>query len=216
MLYIDSADPDDVARLLATGIFEGITTNPTILKRAGLSTEDIPDVHAHARDQGARRIFLQAVGPDVNSLLNHAYSLHALGPDVIVKLPATPPGITASRRLTTDGIPILLTAAYHSWQGLLAHATGASWIAPYVGRISDLGGDGIAETIQLQEVLTFRRSECRVLAASIRDLAQLSALAAAGIDDMTLSADVCTHLLTSEPSVAAAAQFETDARVSAS
>ncbi len=142
MLYIDSADRDQVERLLATGLFAGVTTNPTILRRAGLTVDDVPTVLRWARAAGAGTVFLQAVGPDETALKTHGRQLADLGPDVVVKLPATRDGLAVSRRLTREGVPVLATAVYHASQALVADAAGAGWIAPYVGRMSDLGLDG--------------------------------------------------------------------------
>lgn len=99
---------------------------------------------------------------------------------MVVKIPATVPGYTAAAHLRAEGIPILLTAVYSASQGLLADALDCGWIAPYVGRITDLGHDGVAEVSTLSQMLRERRSSCRVLAASIRDVSQMTELAAAG------------------------------------
>ncbi|MBE9926438.1 transaldolase [Cellulosimicrobium cellulans] len=212
MLYIDSADRDQVERLLATGLFAGVTTNPTILRRAGLTVDDVPTVLRWARAAGAGTVFLQAVGPDETALEAHGRQLADLGPDVVVKLPATRDGLAVSRRLTREGVPVLVTAVYHASQALVADAAGAGWIAPYVGRMSDLGLDGVAQTADLHAALRASGQGCRVLAASLRDTAQVAALAARGIEDLTLSTALCAALLENPDTVAAAAQFETDAR----
>lgn len=208
MLYIDSAERHEVERLLATGLFAGVTTNPTILTRAGLDVTDAPDVHAWATAAGASTVFLQAVGPTADALESHGHALRSLGEDVVVKVPATPQGLAAGRRLTAAGVPLLLTAVYHSSQALTALAVDASWIAPYVGRMSDLGRDGVTETVGLHSALRATASTCRVIAASLRDVDQLARLAQAGIEDFTMSIAVCDALLSDESSVQAAADFE--------
>ena len=211
MLYIDSADRDQVERLLATGLFAGVTTNPTILYRSGLTVDDVPAVHRWARAAGAGTVFLQAVGPDDAALEAHSRELVALGPDVVVKLPATRNGLAVSRRLTREGVPVLVTAVYHASQALLADAAGAGWVAPYVGRMGDLGLDGVEQTADLHATLLASGQGCRVLAASLRDTTQVAALAARGVEDFTLSTQLCGQLLDETNSVAAAAQFEVDA-----
>ncbi|MDF2806517.1 MAG: hypothetical protein K0S43_1463 [Cellulosimicrobium sp.] len=212
MLYIDSADRDQVERLLATGLFAGVTTNPTILYRSGLTVDDVPAVHRWARAAGAGTVFLQAVGPDEAALESHSRELVDLGPDVVVKLPATRNGLAVSRRLTREGVPVLVTAVYHASQALLADTAGAGWVAPYVGRMGDLGLDGVEQTADLHATLLASGQGCRVLAASLRDTTQVAALAARGVEDFTLSTALCAALLENPDTVAAAAQFETDAR----
>lgn len=208
MLYIDSAERHEVERLLATGLFAGVTTNPTILSRAGLDVTDAAAVHAWSTDAGARTVFLQAVGTSADALETHGHTLRALGDDVVVKVPATPAGLTAGRRLSAAGVPLLLTAVYHPSQALTAVAVGATWVAPYVGRMTDLGGDGVAQTVALRSALRAAASPCRVIAASLRDVDQLARLAEAGIEDYTMSVAVCDALLSDDSSVQAAADFE--------
>lgn len=211
MLYIDSADRDQVEPLLSTGLFDGVTTNPTILRRAGLTIDDAPEVYRWARDAGAGTVFLQAVGVASEQLEDHGRRLFALGPDVVVKLPATRPGLAASRKLARDGVPVLVTAVYHASQALLADAVGARWVAPYVGRMGDLELDGVAQTADLHTALRASGQGCRVLAASLRDSTQVATLAARGIEDFTLSVALCETLLDDANSVTAARQFEIDA-----
>lgn len=211
ILYIDSAVASESARLLQTGVFDGITTNPTILRRAGLTAADIPAVHEHAISHGARTTFFQAIGVGADALEAHGRALRCLGDDVVVKVPATVPGCTAAARLRADDVPVLLTAVYSSSQGLLADALGCGWIAPYVGRITDLGLDGVAEASTLRQLLHAKNSNCRVLAASIRGLSQIIELSAAGIEDITISTTMCDEILENHQSMAAADVFERDA-----
>ncbi len=234
MLYIDSADRPAVERLLATGLFAGVTTNPTILNRAGLDVDDSPDVYAWLAGAGAGTVFFQAVGTDPDALAEHGRELRGLGANVVVKLPATAPGLTAARRLTREGTPVLVTAVYHASQALSACAAGAEWIAPYVGRMSDLGRDGVAEAVAMHAItraagghavggtpaLGTAAAEadapdaggCRVIAASLRDVDQVARLAAGGVPDFTLSVALCDALLADPLTVQAAADFEAVAR----
>ena len=208
MLTIDSAERAPVTRLLATGLFRGITTNPTILARARLGQRDLDDVYAWSTAAGAELVFLQTIGGSVDALANEGRRLHRLGPEVIVKIPATAAGLTASARLVEEGVTVLITAVYHSSQALLATSVGAAWIAPYVGRMDDNARSGVAETIAAQAILDAAGSSCRILAASLRTVEQVSRLAAAGIADFTLSLAMCETILNDELSAGAAAEFE--------
>lgn len=211
MLYIDSASRSDVERLLATGLFAGVTTNPTILARAGLGIADTPAVVAWAQAAGARRVFAQVVGTTAEAMEQHGWELAGLGPDVVVKVHATLPGLTAARRLTHADVPVLVTAIYHASQAVLAQAAGAGWIAPYVGRMFGLGMDATAQVRQMSATLAAGGTGCRVLAASVRTADQVAELAAAGAADLTLSIALCDSLVSDPNTVAAAATFERDA-----
>ena len=144
MLYIDSADRDLLAPLLATGLFAGVTTNPAILDRAGLTADDLPALATWLRDRGVTRFYAQATGTTIDALRDTARRIADLGGDVVIKLVASAPALTVARELTDAGREVLITAVYHPSQALLAAAAGAQEVAPYVGRASENGREGVA------------------------------------------------------------------------
>ncbi|MEU4834542.1 transaldolase family protein [Streptosporangium sp. NPDC023615] len=206
-LYVDSAERSAVEPLLATGLFAGVTTNPALLARAGLTQADLPAVFTWATAAGAKQVFMQTLGTTAGEILAAGRRIRDLGPQAIVKIPATREGLGAARVLADEDVPVLVTAVHHATQALFADAVGARFIAPYVGRMTDQGRDGVAETIQMRQVLS--GSGTRVLAASLRDREDVAALAAAGVPDFALSAPLCEALLADEPTLAAADRFET-------
>jgi transaldolase len=128
-----------------------------------------------------------------------------------VKLPITRAGADAARALIAEGHPITFTACYEPAQVLLAAALGAEYIAPYLGRIGDLGRDGHAELERMQRCVEGVGSPLRLLVASLRCTDDLARLAAAGLDTFTISPAIAAALFAVEPTEAAAAQFERDA-----
>ncbi|MCC2028318.1 hypothetical protein KEC56_02035 [Microbacterium sp. YMB-B2] len=204
MLYIDSADRDQLAPLLDTGLFSGVTTNPTILDRSGLSAADLPALAAWLRDRGVRRFYAQATGETVEEVRATAARIADLGDDVVIKLVSTAPGLTVARELTDAGRYVLVTAVYHPTQALLAAAAGAQEIAPYVGRTSESGRDGIALVAQIAR----SAPDVRILAASLRSADQVAEVAAAGAHDLTLAPAVARALFEDELTLAASAEFE--------
>ncbi|MEU8270967.1 transaldolase family protein [Sphaerisporangium sp. NPDC049002] len=227
-LYVDSAERSAVEPLLATGLFAGVTTNPALLARAGLTQADLPAVFAWATGAGAGHVFMQTLGTTGGEIVTAGRRIRGLGPEAVVKIPATREGLSAARVLSDEDVPVLVTAVHHATQALLADAAGARFIAPYVGRMTDQGRDGVAETIQMHRILSEGRTReltgpgtrevpgpgtltgpgTRVLAASLRSREDVAALAAAGVPDFALSAPLCEALLADEPTVAAAGQFE--------
>jgi len=205
-LYVDSADRAEVLDLLACGAVAGVTTNPILLSRAGLGPGGIAAFVEDALAAGAGRVFVQAIGLDAHALAASGRRAAAIDGRVVVKVPCTSPGVTAARSLVDLGVPVLLTAVFHPAQALLAAAVGATWVAPYVGRISDAGRDGVAQVDLMQRALA--GSDVRVLAASIRSLDDAAALAAAAVTDFALNPALCRKLLDDELSVAAALTFE--------
>jgi len=210
-LFLDSADPRDWARWLPSGLFHGITTNPTLLRRAGqaCSLEQLGQLSEQALALGCRELHLQAWGADLAAC---GQALAALAPGRIwIKLPITRAGAAAAQPLMAAGIPITFTACYEPAQVLVAAALGADYIAPYLGRITDQGRDGHAELIRMQRCLEGVQSPLRLLVASLRQPSDLTSLAAEGLNTFTISPAIAEALFSSEATAAAAAQFERDA-----
>ena len=210
-LFLDSADPADWRQWLPTGLFHGVTTNPTLLKRAGQPC-DLTSLRALSQEAlalGVRELHLQAWGSD---LLTCGRALADLAPGRIwIKLPITRAGVEAARALQADELPITFTACYEAAQVLPAVALGADYIAPYLGRISDLGRDGHAELIRMQRAVDALGSPLRLLVASLRSTDDLARLAAEGLNTFTISAAIAEQLFAVEATEAAALQFELDA-----
>ncbi len=207
-LYLDTADRSAAESLLATGLFRGITTNPTILQRAAKGVADIEDIYRWAIDAGAEEVFFQAWGDDAATLTERGQWLGDLGPEVVVKFVATRAGATACAALAARGTPTLLTAIYDPGQAIVAAAAGATYIAPYLGRLNDAGRQGIAEVIVMHEVLVATGSTTKVLLASIRSVPDMVALARHGIDSFTMAPAVAEQFFTDPTTADAARTFE--------
>lgn len=205
-LYVDSADRQAVERLLATGLFAGVTTNPALISKAGLTTADRADIVAWTTNAGAQTVFVQALGVTEAEIVRDGLEIARLGPNVVVKVVATRAGLAATKTLTGHGVTVLTTAVYHATQALLAAAAGASFIAPYVGRMTDNNRDGIEQSIKMARILD--GTGVRVLAASLRSADDVAELAAAGIPDFAISADLLEKMLADDLSVTAAKEFE--------
>ncbi|MET0885294.1 MAG: transaldolase family protein [Mycetocola sp.] len=182
--FIDSADRIEVTRLLRTRLFGGVTTNPAILDKAGLGSADIPDLVAWANDAGAGRVFLQSWGKSAAELIERGEGLRALASNVVVKLPASRDGIEAAAQLSRGG-DVLVTAVHAATQVFPVMASGATYLAPFVGRMLAGGRDGVAETIAIQHAVAATGSSLQVLAGSLRTPEQVLELASAGVRNMT-------------------------------
>jgi transaldolase len=205
-LYLDSADTSALGPLLATGLFRGVTTNPLILQRAGVRLDAVPGLVTWLLDRGAGEVFVQTTAHDADAVEREGHALRALSDRLVVKVPATTAGLTATRRLAGAGVPVLVTAVYHPRQAVLAAAAGARWIAPYVGRMSDAGRDGHEQVAQMVAVLA--GSGTRVLAASIRSADDVVRLAAAGAHAVTTGTEVAREMFAEPMTDAAVAQFD--------
>lgn len=211
-ILIDSAALSDIRQALGSGFVAGVTTNPTLLRRAGVRAAGVPKLAGQAIEAGAREVHLQVYAAEVDAMLAEARELWALDPErVVVKIPATPAGYRAAARLARDGIPATLTAVYTLRQALLAHSVGARYVAIYLGRMRDAGIDALGLAGQMQALLNAQASPVAILAASIRDPEELVALGHAGIGAATLPLAIVERLLDSDATAQAAAVFGADA-----
>jgi transaldolase len=212
--FLDSADPLAWEEWMPSGFFHGITTNPSLLRQAGqiCGMADLRSLSRRALDFGCQELHLQAWGREPEALLDCGLALSELAPGrITIKVPLTRAGARAAVPLIARGIPLTFTACYEAPQVLVAATLGARYIAPYLGRIQDLGRDGHQELITMQQCVDRSGSSLRLLVASLRATSDLSRLAAAGMTTFTLSPQLATALFSCEASNAAAARFDDDA-----
>lgn len=205
-LYLDCADRAELEPLLATGLFAGVTTNPIILARAGLRLSQVPALVEWLLARDCPEVFVQTTAGTADAIEREGHELRALSDRLVVKIPATAAGLTATVRLARSGVPVLVTAVYHAGQAVTARAAGARWIAPYVGRMTEQGRDGHDQVAQMQRILA--GSGTGVLAASIRGADDVRRLALAGVAAVTVGAPVARALLSDPLTEAAVAEFD--------
>lgn len=213
-LLIDSADPKTWADLWPLGLFQGMTTNPSLLKRAGVpcTLEALAILAKAAWELGGRELQLQAWGSTAADLFDCGHALWCLAPErIVVKLPLTEEGLLAARPLLEQGARVTLTACYSVPQVIAAAALGCTYVAPYLGRIHDEGRDGFAEVRRMQECLVGVGSATRLLVASLRSPEDLTQLAPAGIHTFTLAPPLARELWSHPATQAAVVQFQDDA-----
>jgi transaldolase len=207
-LYVDSADRTLAEPLLRSGCFSGLTTNPTLLQAAGVRRRDLGELVDWAVIAGAKRVFLQSWGATADVLAAHGRELRALGGMVVVKVPVTEEGIQAAATLESEGTPVLVTAVHNGAQALPAVAVGASYIAPYLGRMDDAGRDGLQEIGRMQQAISAVGSTTHILVASLRRPSDALALAALGVRDLTMAPAVWSEFFTDPLTKAAVDVFE--------
>ncbi|WP_166408803.1 transaldolase family protein [Labedella phragmitis] len=205
-LYADSARLDVVIPLVQAGLVAGVTTNPSILHRDGFTGADRETVFDRLIEAGAREIFLQAVGADEHAMRADAESLVGLGDRLVVKVPATAAGFATGAALVADGTKVLVTAVYSVAQAVYAAAIGASYIAPYYGRLADAVADPLALVTRMDAVLA--GSGTRSLVASVRSVEAAEQLALAGIRHLTANVPVLLDMMVHPVSESSAAEFE--------
>lgn len=208
---IDSFSPERVANILEYYPVEGVTTNPAIIcrekKPLGPTLEQLRSVigdkmlHVQTMQTQAERMVLEAC-----RLRDH---LSRREGDFFIKLPALPEGLKACRMLKQQGIGVTMTAVFSPAQALLCARAGADFVAPYVNKLDD-AGDGEACVEQIVRILRTYDLNTRVLAASFRNVLQVTRMALYGSDYITLPPDFYEKLITHPMTVNAIAGFEND------
>lgn len=209
-LYLDSAHRSDWDEWLATGLFYGVTTNPTILAAAGIPcrVDALSDLVHATLEHGIHEVHLQTWGATSDEMVEHGIALAAINHRVVVKVPITRAGVAAVRHLRARDIKTTFTALYSAHQALTAATVGVEYAAPYLGRIGDSGRDGFAEIVAMQTILTQLDSPTRLLVASIRHVDDVARLAQAGLDTYTFGAKVAAELFADVQTLEATAVFE--------
>jgi len=220
-LYLDSADTAAWERLLPTGIFHGVTTNPLLLERAGVPCETgrLAQLAERAASLGMREIHLQTWGDDEDAMVDTGRRIADAARNaatgaltVLLKVPATADGFRAAARLRADGQAITFTAVYNPAQLLASAAAGAAYAAPYLGRLEDAGRDGRDAVLAMHAILRATGAGTRLLVASLRGADRLVELAQLGLDTFTFGPAVADALLRDDLTEAAAAEFARAAR----
>lgn len=211
-LFLDTADVAAWRTWLPTGVFYGVTTNPTLLERAKATRCDAGALAELAREAfrlGAEEVQLQTWGgKDVDALAQRGATLAAIDPRVVVKVPITEAGARAAHLLVQDGHRVTMTGVYATHQVVSATALGAAYAAPYLGRMNDAGLDGLDAIMDMQCIVDAMESDLRVLVASVREVGEVAKLAAAGVDTFTVSPGVAEQMFAEPLTHKAAEDFE--------
>lgn len=212
-ILIDSADEAAIAEALASGFVWGVTTNPTLLRRAGVRASGLAALVKRAFALGAREVHCQVYGSEPEQMVADAETFLAWDANrIVVKIPATPAGYAAANRLNAQQARVTLTAVYTLRQIILAQSVGAEYAAVYLGRMRDAGlpAEGVVD--QMQAALKTQNSHVKLLAASIRDANEVETLALNGVASATLPIGVLRTLLDSSATAEAASVFSSDAQ----
>ncbi len=181
--FIDTADIGQLKEAAATGMVDGVTTNPSLIAKSG---RKIAEVIAEICDLIPGPISAEATASDYETLLAEGRYLAKIAPNVVVKLPLTWEGLKACRALADEGTPVNVTLCFSAVQALLAAKAGAAYISPFIGRLDDHGSDGITLIHDIRTIYDQYDFSTEILAASIRTPEHVRAAALAGADCATL------------------------------
>jgi len=182
--FIDTADINEIKELAATGLVDGVTTNPSLVAKSG---KKFLDVVKEICEVVPGPVSAEVVATDHATMLKEADKLSKIAENVVIKLPLTMDGLKTCKQLTSQGIKTNVTLCFSPAQALLAAKAGATYISPFVGRLDDVGTDGmqlIADIISIYS--SYSHLETEVLVASVRHPGHVIEAAKMGADVATL------------------------------
>ena len=175
-LFLDTADPKEIEALVATGLVDGVTTNPSLAAKTGLS---LVDALATICKLVPGSVSAEVTAVTSAEMISEGKKLAAIASNITIKVPLTWDGLTACKALSSDGHKVNVTLCFSSNQALLAAKAGATFVSPFIGRLDDIGQDGM-------ELIRDYDFQTEILAASIRHAMHIRDAALAGADVATL------------------------------
>jgi transaldolase len=208
-IFIDSADIQEIRDAAQMGLIDGVTTNPSLVAKAGRTLDAIVRDICEIVDGP---ISAEVLSTDFDGIVQEGRKLAAIHRNIVVKVPLIASGIRAVRTLTGEGIRTNVTLCFSAPQALLAAKAGATYISPFIGRIDDAGGDGVALIEEIVSIYRNYRFSTQVLAASIRHPVHLVRCARLGADVATIPYAVILQLLKHPLTDVGLARFLEDAK----
>lgn len=189
--FLDTGNIDEIKRIAKLGLVDGVTTNPTLIAKEGRPFKDIIKEICEVVDGP---VSAEVIGLTVEEMVKEAEELASWAPNVVIKLPMTEAGLEATYELTKRGIKTNVTLVFSAAQGLMAAKAGATYISPFVGRLDDIGTEGMALVRDLKTILTNYGFETEIIAASIRNIEHVEKTAIAGAHIATIPGSLLPKL----------------------
>jgi transaldolase len=182
--FIDTADLNEIREAADMGVLDGVTTNPSLMAKVGVT-----DVEAHYKaicEMVDGDVSAEVISTDYEGIVKEGRHLATLHPNITVKVPMIQEGVKAIRTLASEGIKINCTLIFSPSQALVAAKAGAKYVSPFIGRLDDIGQDGMDLIVQIRQIFDNYALDTEILAASIRHQQHLLACMLAGADVATM------------------------------
>jgi len=197
-IFLDTAETDVIRKHFSTGLIDGVTTNPTLIRKSGRNPEE---VYQEIKDIGVQDISMEVIGDKLNMISEGKRLFKKFGKVATIKVPCTRDGLAACRELNREHINVNVTLIFNAAQAILAAKAGAKYVSPFVGRLDDNSIAGL-EVVRSIADLYCRQGvkETQILAASIRDVHRVTRSFYNGANLVTMPPDVFAkmynHVLT--------------------
>ncbi len=211
--FIDTANLDQIKEAHDLGILDGVTTNPSLMAKEGIKGKEAVNKHyVEICEMVDGDISAEVISTDFDGIIEEGKALAALHKNIVVKVPMIKDGIKAIKWFADNGIRTNCTLIFNAGQAILAAKAGASYVSPFIGRIDDIGWDGIDLIQQIRHIFNIQGMTCEILAASIRTSLHIVKCAEAGADICTCPLDSILGLIKHPLTDSGLAKFLEDAK----
>lgn len=194
--FIDTANLNDIAEAEALGVLDGVTTNPSLMAKEGITgAENILNHYKKICDIVEGDVSAEVIATDYEGMIKQGEELAALHPQIVVKLPMIADGVKACKYFSDKGIKTNVTLIFSVGQALLAAKAGATYVSPFLGRLDDISTDGLHLIREIRQIYDNYGFESQILSASVRNTMHVINCAKIGSDVMTGPLSSITGLL---------------------
>ena len=184
--FIDTANLDQIKEAKDLGILDGVTTNPSLMAKEGITGQE--NIYNHYRaicEVVSGDVSAEVISTDFKGMIEEGKMLASLAPNIVVKVPMIKEGVKAIRWFSDNGIRTNCTLVFSAGQALLAAKAGATYLSPFIGRVDDINWEGMDLIRQIAEIYAIQQFETEILAASIRSSKHIVEAAMSGADIVT-------------------------------
>ena len=191
-IFLDTANLESIKKFNNMGLLDGITTNPSLMsKESGDPKDAMEEITKIIKGD----VSLEVVSTEYSGMMEEGKRLREYGQNVVVKVPMTPDGLRACKSLSSEGIPVNVTLIFSPNQALLAAKSGAKYVSPFIGRLDDIGQDGMHLIREIKEIFSNYKFQTEILVASVRHPMHVVEAAKIGADVVTLPPAVLDKML---------------------
>ncbi|MBE6070644.1 MAG: fructose-6-phosphate aldolase [Clostridium butyricum] len=206
-LFLDTAIVDEIKRANNMGVIQGVTTNPTLIVKSGKIFEEVIKEITEIVDGP---ISAEVMGTTCEEMVKEGMELCKIHRNIVIKVPMTEEGLKATKKFSKSGIRVNVTLIFSAAQALLAARAGASFVSPFLGRLDDIGNDGLRLIEEIAEIFKVQGIKTEIIAASIRNPIHVTRAALAGADIATVPMPVLLQMLNHPLTDAGIKKFTTD------
>lgn len=208
-IFLDTADAAEIREYAATGLVDGVTTNPSLAAKTGRDYgESLKEICSIVSGS----VSAEVLSTDFDGMMREGKAVSKIAKNITIKVPSTWDGMKACRALANDGLMVNVTLCFSPIQAMMAAKSGATFISPFIGRVDDIGEDGMGLIRDIRAIYDNYGFKTEILAASIRSVSHVREAALAGADVATIPTEIFKKLMSHPLTDKGLATFIADAK----